>query len=117
MPDIQEYSMKWVFSNRDIRRRSQFCNIFPHPQVVPAAHLSDSKPCIKCVNELMSHPQMYGYKIDKIYYTDSKGDIICTKLTVLIHDTNQHVTKCYREKGYRGKYVSYDPIHGIHVKC
>jgi tRNA(Arg) A34 adenosine deaminase TadA len=78
--------------------------------------LSDSKPCIKCVNELMIYPQMYGYRIKKIYYTNSKGEIICRKLIDLIKDTDQHVTKCYREKGYNGRFISYDPTVGCYLK-
>lgn len=74
----------------------------------------NSKPCIKCLNDLMILPPLYGYEVDNIYYTTDTGILICAKLIDLLNDTEPHVTKCYRHVGYSGKYISFCPSTGIH---
>lgn len=67
--------------------------------------LSLSKPCIKCVNDLTIEPLRYGYRIDRIYYSDNNGYIICRKFADLVNDKDQHISKRFRENGYRGRFV------------
>lgn len=70
--------------------------------------LSMSKPCIRCIDELLYMPNLYRYKINKIYYSTNIEHIVCKKLTDLIDD-EFHVTRHYKDKGFRGKYVEFVP--------
>jgi len=45
--------------------------------------LGMSKPCSKCVDNMINLPSKKGYKIKDVYYSDSEGQIIKTTLKKL----------------------------------
>lgn len=56
--------------------------------------LSNSKPCIACVHKIKNVTKL-GYKIDKIYYSDSNGNILFFKLRELLKQ-KQHLSNYYK---------------------
>ena len=47
---------------------------------------SNSKPCIHCFNRIKRLPQQKGYKVKNIYYSNSQGEIIKTRLNKFTTD-------------------------------
>ncbi len=56
-----------------------------------------SLPCSKCISDMSIYPIMKGYYIDRIYYSNANGDIICTKLSSLINSEHKHISRYYRK--------------------
>lgn len=63
--------------------------------------IQSSKPCINCIETMKTLPPKMGYKIDKIYYSDSDGNIIKTSLKMLDADESKHCSKYFRRKRRR----------------
>lgn len=42
--------------------------------------LKNSKPCPKCMNDIISKIPKKGYKIDRVYHSDDNEDIISSKM-------------------------------------
>ena len=57
-----------------------------------------SKPCSKCISDMSIYPQIKGYSISNIYYSDEDGKIICTTLATLINSNDRHVSRYYRSR-------------------
>ena len=57
--------------------------------------ISISKPCVNCMNFLCFKPQMKGYQINKIFYSDQYGNIIESSINDLQENT-VHISKYYR---------------------
>ena len=57
--------------------------------------ISISKPCVHCMSFLCSKPQMKGYQINKIFYSNEYGNIIESSINDLQENTC-HVSKYYR---------------------
>ena len=57
--------------------------------------VSISKPCLHCMNFLCSKPQMRGYQINKIFYSDQLGNIIESSICDL-QESTCHISKFYR---------------------
>ncbi len=60
-----------------------------------------SKPCIKCIIDMMSLPQKRGYIIKTISYSDANGAIITTTLNNLLEEGNFHVSRFYRMHNFK----------------
>jgi cytidine deaminase len=69
-------------------------------RVSPTMKLGNSRPCFKCVQDMNSVPTKKGYKIKNVYYSNQNGDIVCRKLTSLLNDEYQHVSKFYKNRNY-----------------
>ena len=58
--------------------------------------LGMSKPCIHCLMIMNDLAPKKGYRINKVYYTDDKGNLIENRLNKLILEENYHISKYYR---------------------
>lgn len=58
--------------------------------------ISMSKPCVNCIFNLITKPTKLRYRINKIYYSNNKGEIICRTLSSLLNDDNHHITRAYK---------------------
>jgi tRNA(Arg) A34 adenosine deaminase TadA len=58
--------------------------------------LTQSRPCILCVMR-MADALDYGFRVKKVYYSDSDGQIICTKFKDFIQEQH-YVTKARKKK-------------------
>ena len=63
-----------------------------------------SKPCHDCVNTMNKLPESKGYKLHRIYYSDSYGNVVRTNLRDLKKES-PHYTRRYRETMRRGDNV------------
>ena len=59
--------------------------------------IQSSKPCSNCIKIMNTIPEKKGYKIQNIYYSNSDGNIVKTKLTNLLNDEEQHYSRYYRK--------------------
>jgi hypothetical protein len=59
--------------------------------------IQSSKPCFNCIETMKKFPPKKGYKIDNVYYSDSKGDIIKTNLKSL-NEEEKHYSHYFRRK-------------------
>ena len=60
-----------------------------------------SKPCIKCIIDMMTIPQKRGYIIKNILYSNEFGTIESTTLEKLIDERNFHVSRYYRMHNFK----------------
>lgn len=65
--------------------------------------LSNSKPCIKCINDLITITLNKGYRINKIYYSNENNKIICKKFIDLILEKDKFITSFYKHFGFNTK--------------
>ena len=68
-----------------------------------------SKPCIKCILDMLTIPQKRGYIIKDIYYSDANGKIIKTSLKHIVEEGNFHITRFYKMHGFKHPYISTCP--------
>ena len=61
------------------------CNIFV-TRVSRANRLGQSRPCSECVQNMLTLPQLKGYKIKNVYYTDEGENIVRRRLTHLVNE-------------------------------
>lgn len=59
-----------------------------------------SKPCIRCILNMISIPQQKGYNIKKVSYSSQNGDIIHTTLKALSEDDDYHISKYYKAHNF-----------------
>lgn len=57
--------------------------------------LGMSKPCIKCVTDMLSLPQKKGYNIKNVLFSTHDGNIMSTTLKDLVDDEHYHVSQYY----------------------
>ena len=57
--------------------------------------IQSSKPCNNCIKIMETIPERKGYKIQNIYYSDDKGNIIKTSLNILKNEEH-HYSRYYR---------------------
>ena len=57
--------------------------------------IQTSKPCNNCIKIMETIPEKKGYKLQNIYYSDDKGNIIKTSLNILKNEEH-HYTRYYR---------------------
>jgi hypothetical protein len=62
--------------------------------------LANSKPCYKCIQNMIDIPKKRGYKIEDIYYSENSETIIKTNINKLLNDPVHHVTSYYRNNRY-----------------
>lgn len=58
-----------------------------------------SKPCIRCILNMLLLPQQKGYNIKKVSYSVPTGDIVHTTLKGLVNDEH-HVSKFYKSHNF-----------------
>lgn len=58
--------------------------------------LASSKPCLKCIQNMIDIPKKRGYKIEDIYYSENDRTIIKTNINKLLNDPVHHVSSYYR---------------------
>ncbi len=66
----------------------------------PTGKIGISKPCIKCIMNMMTLPIKRGYIIKDVYYSDYYGNIVKTNLKILSTDDNYHVSRFYKAHNY-----------------
>jgi hypothetical protein len=59
-----------------------------------------SKPCIRCILDMISMPPQKGYSIKKVSYSSHTGDIVHTTLKSLAEDDDYHISKYYKSHNY-----------------
>lgn len=65
------------------------------PGSVPGDYtLGNSRPCAACMYKIKNSLKL-GYRINKVYYSDDIGDILCYKLRDILNE-KQHVSSFYR---------------------
>ena len=57
--------------------------------------IQNSKPCQNCIQKLSYLPNLKGYKIKHIYYSDNEENIVKCKLNDLQNES-PHISKFYR---------------------
>jgi hypothetical protein len=63
--------------------------------------MSNSMPCISCLGYMINTIPLRGYRIKKIFYSNSDGEIEQTTLNQMIMDENKHhITKLMRNHNY-----------------
>lgn len=60
-----------------------------------------SKPCIKCILDMMTLPIKKGYIIKNILYSNEFGTIETTTLDKLINERKFHVSRFYRMHNFK----------------
>ena len=63
--------------------------------------LASSKPCIKCIHNMIKLPQKKGYKIENVYYSENDETIIKSNVNKLLDENNHHVTSYYRNNMHK----------------
>ena len=66
--------------------------------------LANSKPCYKCIQNMIEIPKKRGYKIEDIYYSENNGTIIKTNINKLLNEPVHHVSSYYRNNQYLHRY-------------
>lgn len=59
--------------------------------------IQSSKPCNNCIKIMEIIPEKKGYKLQNIYYSDDKGNIIKTSLNTLKNE-EKHYSRYYKHK-------------------
>ena len=75
--------------------------------------LGNSAPCVHCLKYMKEDAEARGYKINKIYYSNSDGKIECHNLNDLITSDILHISAYYKINNYnmtkwfkwRSKYI------------
>lgn len=55
-----------------------------------------SKPCLHCLQKMCMIPPILGYKVNKIHYSDSNGNIITTTLSKLCNQDTFHISRFHK---------------------
>lgn len=66
--------------------------------------LANSKPCYKCIQNMIDIPKKRGYKIEDIYYSENDKTIIKTNINKLLNEPVHHVSSYYRNNRYMGRH-------------
>ena len=70
--------------------------------------LGMSKMCEKCVIGASVLPQRFGFKINRVVYSDSDGNLIKTTMNKLLKSNDHHITKYYRNTKYKSHFNHLD---------
>lgn len=60
--------------------------------------LNNSRPCLHCIETMMSKTPVYGYKIHYVYFSTNDGSIQKIKLSELNLCTENHISSFYRRR-------------------
>lgn len=52
-----------------------------------------AKPCQDCINFMTTKARLKGYNISRVYYSTNEKTFVCSKLSDLINDPDQHISK------------------------
>ena len=61
-----------------------------------------SKPCVRCLHAMATIPQMYGYKINSVIYSNKEGGLTFTTLPRLLNE-GSYMTKFDSDHNYKVK--------------
>lgn len=75
--------------------------------------LANSRPCLACLYRIKNSVNN-GLRINKIYYSNDDGQIICYKLKDILSE-KQHLSKFYRISVVPKEYVRYFGINSSNV--
>ena len=70
--------------------------------------LANSKPCLKCIQNMIELPKKRGYKIEDIYYSENDRTIIKTNINKLLNEPVQHISSYYRNNRYLHRHPDQD---------
>jgi cytidine deaminase len=70
-------------------------------RVTRNGNIVNSKPCIRCLQDMVRLPYEKGYKVRNIYYSNEDGKIIRKTLTDLLYNEELHMSRFYREKNFK----------------
>lgn len=62
---------------------------------------SNSKCCIKCIENIILQPEIRGYQIQKVHYSTADGLIETKTPLELLEDPNYHTTRYYQNRNYK----------------
>ena len=65
-------------------------------RISPINKIQSSKPCYHCIEMLKILPRKRGYNLQYIYYSDTLGNIIKTRLYDLDNE-DKHISQSYRK--------------------
>ena len=68
--------------------------------------LGNSKPCIKCILDMINIPQKKGYIIKNILYSNENGLIETTTLDRIVSEGNFHISRFYRMTNFNHPLLS-----------
>jgi hypothetical protein len=75
-------------------------------RVNKSKQLKNSKPCARCVTNMLTLPAKAGYYIKYVYYSNDRGTITRIKLSHLSEKKEQHISGYYKHHGYVSKVLS-----------
>jgi hypothetical protein len=75
-------------------------------RISPTGKLGNSKPCIKCIIDMINIPQKKGYIIKNILYSNENGLIESTTLDRIIGEKNFHISRFYRMTNFNHPLLS-----------
>ncbi|AEX61397.1 putative cytidine deaminase [Megavirus courdo7] len=85
------------------------------PSSTPDSYkLANSRPCIGCIHKIKNSFN-YGVRINKIYFSNENGEIICYKLRDILSE-KQHLSKYHRMSMIPKKYTNEFQIMS-YTKC
>jgi len=70
--------------------------------------VGNSKPCFRCILNMLTLPQKRGYIIKNVYYSNENGQIIESSPQELLDNGNYHVSRYYRNNNYQHKLLKED---------
>ena len=57
--------------------------------------VGNSKPCVRCIDDLYTKLPKKGYILDTVHYTDRGQVLVSTTFSKLLADENKHVPKYF----------------------
>ena len=77
------------------KKRLYRCNIFV-TRLTKSQKFGNSKPCYQCVYNMYELPELKGYRIKNVYYTDREENIIKRRLIDLLHIDEPYYSRYQR---------------------
>ena len=97
-----EYDAIKKLKKKDVAKNKKTkINIFIFKSSKRGHSISNSKPCLKCVNDMYCIPRQLGYKIKNIYYSYDNKTVIKTNLNKLIREAIKPENPLYLSKYYQ----------------
>lgn len=78
-------------------RNLYICNIFV-TRLSKTNKRGISKPCHECIRNLSVLPELKGYRIKNVYYTDREENIVKERLIHLVEQKNPHYSRYHRKR-------------------
>jgi hypothetical protein len=90
------------------RRKSRnlySCNIFV-ARLTRTNKTGISKPCYECVRSMFVLPELKGYRIKHVYYTDKEDNIVRERLSHLVNEETPYYSRYQRTKSRSSEFSS-----------